>query len=371
MLNSRIGLTMLAKNILQQRRPISIQILVTKYCDMTCNMCFTYPIESKDKIKNTSEPTFDQIEYLIDESCKLGAQVIIPFGGEPLVRKDIGKIIDAIKLRNRYCVLYTNATFLSQKIDEIKSTDQLVISIDGNEKTHDAIRGQGSYNKCIDGLELALSKGFVVRLHTVLTIDTLNTLPHMIELSKKYDTMLNYGYTDATALTKSIKDQFVPDRQQVVKFLREYLAAKKSGVRISSPVSSIEECIRVMEMWPIEGHTMTREDAKDFSHLNIPKCGLFTSNLYIDSDGRAYPCLPLWGENEHGPNVYEVGLEAAWNHYNSLSCHQCASVFTIEKGLFYNFQLAHVFQFLGGFEFLRKEPRKPFQKSKVEIKDDL
>ena len=38
-------------------------------------------------------------------------------------------------------------------------------------------------------------------------------------------------------------------------------------------------------------------------------CRLFTSNIYIDSDGRAYPCLPLFGEQGHGPNAYKVGLQ--------------------------------------------------------------
>ena len=344
---------MAVNRFLNIRRPLSVQILVTKFCDMTCNMCFTYPIDSKEKFKNTIEPSFEQLKYLIEESCKIGAQVIIPFGGEPLIRKDIGKIIDEIKRRNKYCILYTNATYLRDRIDEIRAVDQLVISIDGDEPTHDLIRGKGSYKKCIDGIELALEKGFVLRLHTVLTKDTLNTLPHMTSLSRKYDVMINYGFTDATASTKPIKDQFVPSRKEVVKFLQELLEAKLSGIKIATPASVIKELIRVMEVWPIEGHTLTKDEAKKFKYLRIPKCGLFTSNIYVDSDGRAYPCLPLWGQEGHGPNVYDVGLQKAWDHYNNLKCHQCASVFTIEKGLFYNFHIRHIFQFLDGFEFLQ------------------
>ena len=344
---------MAVNRFLNIRRPLSVQILVTKFCDMTCNMCFTYPIDSKEKFKNTIEPSFEQLKYLIEESCKIGAQVIIPFGGEPLIRKDIGKIVDEIKSRNKYCILYTNATYLRDRIDEIRAVDQLVISIDGDEPTHDLIRGKGSYKKCIDGIELALEKGFVLRLHTVLTKDTLNTLPHMTSLSRKYDVMINYGFTDATASTKSIKDQFVPSRKEVVKFIQELLEAKLSGIKIATPASVMKELIRVMEVWPIEGHTLTKDEAKKFKYLRIPKCGLFTSNIYIDSDGRAYPCLPLWGQEGHGPNVYDVGLQKAWDHYNNLKCHQCASVFTIEKGLFYNFHIRHIFQFLDGFEFLQ------------------
>ena len=355
--NIQVGAAMATNRVLNTRRPISVQILVTKFCDMTCNMCFTYPIDSQEKFKNTAEPSFEQLEYLMDEACKIGAQVIIPFGGEPLIRKDIGKIVNGIKARNKYCVLYTNATYLKDRIDEIRATDQLVISIDGDEANHDSIRGKGSYKKCIEGIELAIEKGFVLRLHAVLTKDTLDTLPHMVSLSKKYNVMLNYGFTDATALTKPIKDQFVPSRTEVVTFLQGLLEAKLSGVKIATPMRVIKELIRVMKVWPIEGHTLSRQEAEKFKHLKIPKCGLFTSNIYIDSDGRAYPCLPLWGQEGHGPNVYEVGLQKAWDHYNSLNCYQCASVFTIEKGLFYNFELKHVLQFLDGFEFLRPKPK--------------
>ena len=110
--NIQIGATMAANRFLNMRRPLSVQILVTKFCDMTCNMCFTYPIDSKEKFINTVEPSFEQLEYLMDEACNIGAQVIIPFGGEPLIRKDIGEIVNGIKARKKYCILYTNATYL-------------------------------------------------------------------------------------------------------------------------------------------------------------------------------------------------------------------------------------------------------------------
>ena len=46
---------------------------------------------------------------------------------------------DYIKKKERYCVLYTNATYLKSRIDDIKNADQLVISMDGDEETHDSI----------------------------------------------------------------------------------------------------------------------------------------------------------------------------------------------------------------------------------------
>ena len=112
----------------------------------------TYPIDSKEKFTGHKEPTLANIKNLIDQSCDLGAQVIVPFGGEPLIRKDIREIINYIKRKERYCVLYTNATYLKNKIDDIREADQLVISMDGDEETHDSIRGKGSIKDVLKAL---------------------------------------------------------------------------------------------------------------------------------------------------------------------------------------------------------------------------
>ncbi|MBD3308947.1 radical SAM protein [candidate division KSB3 bacterium] len=354
----RTGLAMLGYNVFKIRRPLTSQILVTKHCNMDCKMCFVYPADKKEKIKNTPEPTYDQLEYLIEESCKLGAQVIIPFGGEPLLRNDIGKILQAIKIRNRYCILYTNGTFVEEKIEDLQWVDQLVISIDGDEATHDSIRGPGAYAKAIAALELALQRGLVCRLHTALIPDTLATLPHMTKLSQEYGVMLNYGSCDTTEWTKSSTDNIVLGRTELVEFLKEYKAFKQQGVQISTPAKVIQELIRIIQEWPGEDFTLSKREAQRYAHLNIPKCALAFSNIYIDSDGCAYPCLPLWGKEGKGPNVYDVGLKKAWDHYAQLDCHQCASIFTIEKSLFYSFHVGTLLQYLSGYQILRQTPRR-------------
>ncbi len=356
---ARIGLMMLLYNWFKIRRPLTSQVLVTKYCNYNCRQCFVYPMEQREKIAKTKEPTLKMLEYLFDESVKMGAQVIIPFGGEPLIRPDIGDVIKAIKVRNRYCLMYTNGSLVKDKIKDILLTDQLVVSIDGPPEVNDSIRGKGSYDKAIEALEIALDHGLVCRLHTCLIDETMDSLPHMIELSKKYDVMINYGYCDATGYRRAAKEDIELDRGKVIKFLKELLEAKKAGEgKIASPAKAIAECIRVMEEWPVEGTLLTKEEEKQFRHLHIPKCALPFSNIYIDSDGCAYPCLPLWGKDgKPGPNVYELGLKKCWDMYKDLDCFQCSSVFTIEKGFFYSFNLGMLLEYISGFEFLRHAQR--------------
>lgn len=359
LVRARVGAAIVAYNALYNltrvRKPLTSQILVTKFCNYDCDQCFVYPVDQKSKFKQHKEPTFEMLEYLIDESCDAGAQVIIPFGGEPLIRKDIGRILRAIKDRGRYCILYTNGYYVPDRIDDILLTDQLVVSIDGDEPTHDSIRGPGTYLRAIRAVELALERGLVVRIHTCLVEATAHSLPHMVSLAKKYDVMLNYGFCDATGFREPMKEEIELDRARVVRFLEELLEVKKSReVKIASPLRSIEECIRIMKVWPVEGTVLSREDQKRLKHLRIPRCGLQSANIYIDSDGSAYPCLPLWGKHgKPGPNVYEMGLKRAWASYDNLPCYQCASVFTIEKGFFYTFNAPMLLEYISGFEFLR------------------
>lgn len=355
---ARVGAFMGLYNWMGLRKPLVTQILVTKYCDMECKMCFVYPVDHDEKIRNTIEPSYEAIEKLIDEACDLGTQVIVPFGGEPLIRKDIGKIIDKIKSKGRYCVLYTNGSYVPRRIKEIENADQIVISIDGPPEIHDRIRGKGAYDRAIKAVETAVNHGMVTRIHSVLIQDTMETLQHMVDLSLKYDVMLNYGYCDATELTKAAEGEFVVTRDQVAKFLKEYLRHKEAGVKIASPARVIRECIRLMENWPIENHTISKEENAKYPELKIPECGLRDGNLYIDADGMATPCLPLWGKPD-APNAYRDGVKKAWSHYDNLPCHQCASVFTIEKGLFYSFNIGVALDYISGFEFLGWKKKKP------------
>jgi len=343
---------MLFYNLLKIRRPLTSQILVTKHCNMNCRMCFVYPLDKREKMLETEEPTFEQLVYCIEESCKIGAQVIIPFGGEPMLRSDIGDFIKEVKKRNRYCLMYTNGTQVEQRINELLLLDQLVISIDGDEQTHDNLRGKGTYGLAIQALEAALKNGLVCRLHTVLIPETINTLSHMAYLSKKYNVMINYGYCDITPQKKDAENKIALGRKGVASFFKEYYEMKKAGVKISSPLKIIKECIRIIENWPIEEHIMQKSDFKKYRKLKIPKCALSFSNVYIDSDGSVYPCLPLWKKDENTPNIYKMGLRKAWECYRDLQCHQCASTFTIEKSLFYSFNFSALTQYILGYGFL-------------------
>ena len=83
--------------------------------------------------------------------------IITLWGGEPLVSPNFDQIARELKDRNFSLELITNGTKIDQHLDVIKSCiDKVYVSIDGDRKTHDAIRGEGVFDKVKANL-LALS----------------------------------------------------------------------------------------------------------------------------------------------------------------------------------------------------------------------
>ena len=183
----RIIYKLLLGKITKKRIPIVTNILVTNKCNLNCFYCF--PQVSKRKVK---EMTTEQILNAIDESKKLGAEIIILLGGEPLIRDDIGEIINHIKDKKMLCEVITNGYFVKKRINDLKRLDSICISIDGDEEGTDKNRAPGSYKMAINDLKLARENGIFTRIHAVITKNTINSIDHLVHLVKELDAVATF-----------------------------------------------------------------------------------------------------------------------------------------------------------------------------------
>lgn len=132
--------------------PQSLSVEVTYWCSRRCKGCYV-PDEIK-RDKNTMEESL--LNSIVDQA--IGAKV--PFigfaGGEPLapVAKDL--VFRAIERHpGKPFFAYTNGDFVKANISEIAQHHNMsyMISLDGLERNHDAIRGQGSFQKVVSGFD--------------------------------------------------------------------------------------------------------------------------------------------------------------------------------------------------------------------------
>ena len=111
--NGRKSLAKLVKAKVTGRRiPVRVCLLVTKYCNLTCFFCYAEDILNS---KAVQEYSLDNIKNIVDQLYKAECRQITIVGGEPLIRDDIGEIIDYIHNKGIFVEMTTNGYFVKKK----------------------------------------------------------------------------------------------------------------------------------------------------------------------------------------------------------------------------------------------------------------
>ncbi|MFZ0520461.1 MAG: adenosyl-hopene transferase HpnH [Candidatus Acidiferrales bacterium] len=134
-------------------------------CNLACAGCgkIQYPAHVLKK-QLTPEECFRAVD-------ECGAPMVSIPGGEPLMHPQIAEIVEGLVARKKYIYLCTNALLLKEKLDQFKPSKYLSFSVhmDGEREEHDfAVCREGTYDKAVDAIKLALARGFRVTTNTTL-----------------------------------------------------------------------------------------------------------------------------------------------------------------------------------------------------------
>ena len=251
---ARIG-AYIAKNHFRgvKRYPLVLMLEPLFRCNLACAGCGK--IDYPDEILN-QRLSYDQCMQAIDE-C--GAPVVSIAGGEPLLHRDLPKIVQGFLARKKFVILCTNALLLTKKIDQYKPNPMFTWSIhlDGDKVMHDkSVCLDGVYETAVEAIRLARSKGFQVSINCTL-------------------------FEGA-------------DPQRVADFLDEMKVIGVDGVTIS-PGYAYE---RAPDQEHFLGRTKTKQLFRDiFARGRGGKAWSFTqSTMFLDflAGNQSYACTP-WG----------------------------------------------------------------------------
>jgi hopanoid biosynthesis associated radical SAM protein HpnH len=159
---ARIGAYTLRKHIAGGKYPLVLMLEPLLRCNLACKGCGK--IDYPDLILN-QRLSFEQCMAAIDE-C--GAPAVSIAGGEPLLHRDMPRIVAGYVARKKFVILCTNALLLRKKIDDYTPSPFFTWSIhlDGDRQMHDAAVSQdGTYDVACEAIELARAKGFRVQIN--------------------------------------------------------------------------------------------------------------------------------------------------------------------------------------------------------------
>ncbi|MBI2141740.1 radical SAM protein [Candidatus Woesearchaeota archaeon] len=258
-------------------KPFVASLLVTEECQADCDFC-SY------RRSNTKRERTKPIDSYVEALRPLNLPFLSIVGGEPLMRKDLSRIIRESKQENRipYVQAVTNAGLLTQgKYKELEEAglDGLVISLDFASTMHSTERGIKNLYERIAGMLPKLNGRTQVRLNAILMRDNLirdgdhtGDVQGIVEFAERYGVRVSFG---AYSPHRNGNDAHLPqpaDRavlEQTVKYLLEVKA--KRGT-ITSTVEYLKK-------------------AGEFLKGNeIGNCQAGKRFLWISPDGKYMPC---------------------------------------------------------------------------------
>lgn len=165
-----------------------LRIVTTPYCNLKCIFCRPGG-EGYYQNPNLTLSS-EHIMTVINAAANVGFTHIKFTGGEPLLRDDIIFLIqESRKIEKiKEIQLVTNGQLLSRMAQNIKryGVDLLTISMDAmDENKYKAVRGI-SNKRVIDAIKECFEIALPVRINMVVTKETINEIPAMIEFCTKY-----------------------------------------------------------------------------------------------------------------------------------------------------------------------------------------
>jgi Fe-coproporphyrin III synthase len=117
-------------------------------CNCRCVMCDIWKRESNDQIRA------QDLERHRTSLKNLGVRQVVLTGGEPLLHKDLPALCNFFLEQQIHLTLLTTGLLLHKRAEEVASLfDDIILSLDGPQEIHDAIRRvNGAYNLIHKGI---------------------------------------------------------------------------------------------------------------------------------------------------------------------------------------------------------------------------
>jgi MoaA/NifB/PqqE/SkfB family radical SAM enzyme len=202
------------------------------HCVSACKTAFPDEVDTKGAMR------------IVDQVHDFGATFFGITGGQPFLRKDLFEVLDYATSLGLNTSIITDGRMLDEKAikDIIRNKTKISISIDGAQKTNDAIRGEGAYAAAVAAIERFAKEDLLnVLVYTFANKGTITNVDeedmvHVIELAKKYGArwVVFHGFVPYSNDAASLKADPTPKQYEWACNKLFDLTAKYNGSQIAA-----------------------------------------------------------------------------------------------------------------------------------------
>lgn len=273
------GMSLLSYWAQGRPRPFSASFAVTNRCNLRCSYCNTPFLDPRDL-------ELAQVEVVLRRLRGMGVQRLGLLGGEPLVRKDIAAVIALAKRLGFYVSLNSNLVLYERMPEVFDEVDLVFTSLDGDAEAHRRNRGERSYEGVLAAIAALRRRGLPVIAIAVVTEHNLDQAGTLLDLAGEQGFTVHFQpqCTETKIVRGSLPDDLSNARLR--RFFAELLEQKRAG----RPVASSLPYLAAQSRW--------RDFRVSAYHDPGVRCAAGRGFLYVDPQGRAFPCAYTNGRTE-------------------------------------------------------------------------
>jgi MoaA/NifB/PqqE/SkfB family radical SAM enzyme len=218
--------------------PCWVDLRVTYRCNLRCSYC-DLPVHPVPEMGTTD------LKKVIDKmNCR--GRVILLTGGEPLVRDDVGEIVDHIVFNTDMEVVFnTNLLLLKSRYEEVRNADGFYFSLDGTRETHEKNKGRGSWKGVEEALEILHRDRRGKTSMTVITsATTLDDIRFVLDACQRYEIMPAFQLVRHYAFSRDSREiaPVTSRAEEVFTFLQE---RRRAGVLMRNSVACLGRMVQL------------------------------------------------------------------------------------------------------------------------------
>lgn len=277
------------------KRPISVNLEVTKRCNATCDFC--------DYWKTKKENVIEDYGPIVK---KIDPMMITLTGGEPMLRPDLVKIIRGLKkaVPNSYIAMITNGSLLTlRKAKEYRDAgmDQISVSVDFLDERHDKSRGIPGLWKHLEEIIPKLpSLGFdAININWIIMQGNFDQTKAVAEKAREWGIRVTYtSYCDLKNLNGT---HYLSEEN-----LEKFPSMIEGLLKFKKRFKTIRSSDYFMSLMP-----------KYYKHEKISDCPAGLRWVQITPEGWFKPCseLPpvvLWKDYDHKKSFQPQECTLCW-----------------------------------------------------------
>jgi len=302
---------------LRRRTPLVVGWAITDRCNRRCLYCSRW--QGKEKELST-----EQIFGIINTLARMGSVRISLTGGEPLLREDIGEIIDFIHTKSIETKLNSNGGLVKKRIKELRNLDILSLSLEGPEEIQDAIRGRGSYQETIEAASIAIENGIRVAFATVLTRTNLGYVDFILNKARQIKGNVTFQPATELVLGGLAPNPMTPPEDEYRGTIKGLIDKKRKGDKV---IANSIVALRHLYNWP---------------NPRIIKCASGWISCRIEPNGDVIYCSRAKQPSQIF-NCIQGGFQKAFHNLKPISCNNCWCTNRVELNLAFSGNLSVIY----------------------------